>query len=190
MPKYNYHNMKKYMLDQGDLYLGDHDIKDHLKKVRNIPQVSEKKSAQEFLDHKLEELGFGVNSKSRELVDLFGKIHNLDRYALLAAHGDEYGQWTYFDEGKEHTVQSWINKVDGKYSGILLCVCNPENYTPSSKKSVLLVPDNDIDLRNSNQNCIFSLILPEIGEVSSYTIDYEINNLKKQLGITFPNSSK
>ncbi|MBI4983599.1 hypothetical protein HZC32_03060 [Candidatus Woesearchaeota archaeon] len=126
---------------------------------------------------------FGNRPEYREYIDLYGKIHGLDRYALLAADGDTNGKWVYFDGKKEYAVQSWINKVDGKYSGLLLCVCNPGSHSPKSKKSILVVPDSDIDFTGiyAGRDPIFSLLVPRIGELDIYTVGYEMEQLKKQL---------
>ncbi len=163
--------MRKFELKQGDLYFGDHEIGESLEDTSD---------AQDFLDNKLNQF-FGNRPEYREYIDLYGKIHGLDRYALLAAHADTNGRWVYFDAEREYAVQSWINKVDGKYSGLLLCVCNPGSHTPKSKKSILVVPDSDIDFRGVGRDPIFSLLVPKVGELDSYTIDYETEQLRKQL---------
>lgn len=100
----------------------------------------------------------------------------------MTAHADTNGKWIYFDREKGHNVQSWINRVDGKYSGLLLCVCNPGSHTPRSKRSILVVPDSDIDFTGSHAGRapIFSLLIPKIGEVDSCTIGYELEQLKKR----------
>jgi len=164
--------MRKFELEQGDLYFGNHEIGESLEDIDD---------AQDFLDTKLDQF-FGNRPEYREYIDLYGKIHGLDRYALLAAHADTNGKWVYFDGEREYAVQSWINEVDGKYSGLLLCVCNPRSHIPKSKKSILVVPDSDIDFRPwSERDPIFSLLVPKVGELDSYTIGYETEQLRKQL---------
>jgi len=166
--------MRKFELEQGYLYFGDHKIGEFMKDTDD---------AQDFLDTKLNQF-FGSRPEYREYIDLYGKIYGLDRYALLAAYGDTNGKWVYFDEEREYAVQSWINKVDGKYSGLLLCVCNPGSHTPKSKKSILVVPDSDIDFTGgmyAGRDPIFSLLVPKVGELDSYIIGYEMEQLRKQL---------
>ena len=163
--------MRKFTLGQGDLYLGDHERCDCLESITD---------AQYFLDEKLDQF-FGSTPEYREYIDLYGQVHDLEKYALLVAHADTNGEWVYFDGGREHTVQSWVDNVDGNYSGLLLCVCNPGSHTPKSEKSILLVPDSDIDYVSSEREPIFSLLVPEVGELYSYTVSYELEQLRKQL---------
>ena len=104
---------------------------------------------------------------------------------MLDAHGGTKREWVYYDHGKEHTVQRWINSVDGKYSGLLICVCNPNIHTPTSKKSILMIPDHDIAIAkvgiDIGRNVCFDLYVPEKGIIDPYTIDYEIRQLKSNI---------
>jgi len=160
--------MKKFTLKQGDLYYGNDEIGKSLKGIYD---------AQVFFDSVL--INFlRDRPKFKEYIDLYGKIHGLDRYAFLAAHGYTNGKWGCFDGKKEYTVQSWIDRVDGRYSGLLLCVCNPGNHTPKSKKSILVIPDRNV---GPAEEAIFSLLDPRLGEVDSYTIDCKIKQLSKEL---------
>lgn len=165
--------MKKFELKQGDLYFGDHEIGEFLADISD---------AQYFFDSTLDQF-FENRLEYREYIEIYGKKQGLDRYALLTAHGDAIDKWVYFDDDKQYAVQSWINKVDGKYSGLLLCVCNPGSYTPKSKKSILIVPDSDIDFSQKSdvKDPIFSLLVPKIGELDLYTIGHEVEQLKKRL---------
>ncbi|MBT3405966.1 hypothetical protein HN419_02245 [Candidatus Woesearchaeota archaeon] len=163
--------MRTFELGQADLYLGDHERCGSLESIAD---------AQTFLDEKLNQF-FGNTPEYREYIDLYGLVHGLEKYALLAAHADTNGEWVYFDEGREHSVQSWVNEVDGNYSGLLLCVCNPGSHTPNSAKSILLVSDSDIDYRTGERDPIFSLLVPEVGELYSYTVGYELEQLRTQL---------
>ena len=161
--------MNKFELREGDLYFGDHGI------GRSLEDTGD---AQDFLDTKLNQF-FGNGLEYKEYIDLYGKIHGLDRYALLAAHGDTNDKWVYFDGEKEYAVQSWINKFDGKYSALLLCVCNPGNHTPKYKKFIIVVPDGIVNFSGAVRATIFDMLVPKIGEVTSYTIDYELKKLKR-----------
>ncbi|MDA1196982.1 MAG: hypothetical protein O2779_03400 [Nanoarchaeota archaeon] len=166
--------MRKVELEQGDLYIP-------IERARDEFSIETNSDAQAFLDDKLNQF-FGNRPEYREYIDLYGNINGLDRYALLVAHGETNGKWAYHDGKKEYTVQSWINRVDGKYSGLLLCVCNPGGHTPKSKRSILVVPDSDIDFRpGAERDPIFSLLVPKVGELDSYTIGYETEQLRKQL---------
>ena len=86
--------MRKFTLKQGDLYLGNHEIWQLLQGISD---------AQNFLDKKLNQF-FENRPKYREYIDLYGKIHSLDKYALLVAHSDINGKWVYLDEEKKYTL--------------------------------------------------------------------------------------
>lgn len=143
--------------------------------------IENSSDAQNFFDGRLRLL-FDSQPKYKEFVDLYGKLNQLERYALLVAHGDSNGKWKYYDGKRGLNVQSWINKHDGQYSGLLLCVCNPENDTPTIRKSALLIADRDIhESRGAIDNPVYNLLVPDIGEIDGYTIDHEIEQLRGKL---------
>jgi hypothetical protein len=116
----------------------------------------------------------------KKYIDLYGNINNLDKYAMLSGHGYYNKDWFYYDNINYFTVQSWIDKFDGKYSALLLCICNLGNSTPKSEKSIIFLPDYIVDFRTyPKRETIFSLIVPNLGEIDSYTIDYELKRLEK-----------
>lgn len=118
----------------------------------------------------------------KQYLDLYGKINSLSVYAMLYAYGHSNGKWVYLDEDKEKSVQRWINSVDGKYSRLVFKCCNIGKHTPKSKKSILVLPDHVVvsRVRADYRNTCFSLIVPKKGEITNYTIDYELNELRKQ----------
>ena len=169
--------MKLFQLEQGDMYFGDHELREMIGIGTDLTPP------QDFLDDRIKQF-FEDREKFKEYIDIYGKIHGLNKYGILLAHGDTNGKWVYFDDEKEPAVQSWINKVDGKYSGLLLCVCNPGSHTPKSKKSILLVPDSDLDFLGGalvGRNAIFSILVPKLGEIDSYIIDDELKQLKEKI---------
>jgi hypothetical protein len=166
--------MRKFILKQGDLYVSSEIIQEFW--------IKDRKDFQGFFDDQLDLL-FDNHLGCKLFIDLYGKLKKLERYAMLCAHGDDAGKWVYYDGERQFNVQSWVNKHDGKYSGLLLDSCNPGNYTPISKKSILFVPDTDVDFRcGARGKTIFSLLVPGIGEIDSYCIDYELEQLRKKLG--------
>jgi len=118
--------------------------------------------------------------KFKDYIELYGRLNGLEKIAIFALHGSSDGrEWIYFDNGK-HKLQRWINSKDGKYSALLLHACNSKSHTPKSKKSILIIPDRVISAENRNLTC-YSLIVPKIGEVNGYVIDYELNKLNERL---------
>jgi hypothetical protein len=162
--------MKRFKLEQGDLYISQQRINERFFEGPDY-----------HLEGRLEHF-FGERPSFREYIDLYGRFNKLPRIALLEAHGDANGDWVFYDGDNgeiERSVQNWINRKDGKYSALLLCVCNPESHTPRSKKSILVVPDTTINLGiNPDHEIIFDLIVPDIGNVDSYTINYEMEQLR------------
>jgi hypothetical protein len=134
--------------------------------------------------------------KIREYTQLYGKLRGLERDAILDAYGNGDGEWVYKDGKRRCSVQSWINKQDGKYSGLILNVCNPGAHTPKTKESLLILPYIEIRTKNDfgikGQGEIFdiferglrsaNIIPPGEEEITGYTIDYELNELRKQVG--------
>ncbi len=171
--------MDKFELREGDLYLGDHEMHEIL------DDSSVFSSRQRYMDTLLENF-FRGREDYRRFIDLYGRVNGLERCALLEAHGNTNGDWVYQDNGKTYRVQTWVNSVDGKYSALLLCVCNPGTHTPKSKKSVLMIPDDIIEFIGSGgttpeRNVCFDLYVPKKGLLDSYTIGYEIKQLEKSL---------
>lgn len=121
-----------------------------------------------------------------EYISMWGKIMERERFAVLNAHGDILnGRWMYRD-GKTgelaRPVQGWINANDGSYSCLVISVCNPGSMTPTSKKSILAIPHSSIKFGESfgKNEAIFDLIVPGVGEINAYTIDYEVRKLRAQ----------
>ena len=116
-----------------------------------------------------------------ELINLYSKKNNLERIAILYAHGDsEDGKWVYFNGEDSHSIQRWIGQKDGKYKLLILSSCNPEQEEITSKKSIILAPNeshNLIDFEVGNAQ--LELFLPGKGYLSTYEIEAEIEKLKE-----------
>ena len=118
-----------------------------------------------------------------EYVKLYSKSIGLEKLGCLAAHGDdESGKWIYEDQGEEKLVQDWINEQDGKYSALLLCVCNPSGQEIESKKSIVLAPNYTfgtvVQMQEGGQ---IDLYVPKKGYIDSYLFDEEIKELGDKL---------
>lgn len=123
-----------------------------------------------------------LDEKEIEYIDLYRRNTNKPRIAGLLAHGSNTGkQWLFFDGEKWIRVQKWIKEREEEYSVIIICSCNPGSFTPVSKKSVLLIPDNVLSSFGLDLGIVhFSLIHPKEGELD-YIIEYEISVLKNNL---------
>ena len=104
----------------------------------------------------------GFNEEYNELIEAYAKKNNLERIAILLAHGDE------------------INKMDGKYKLLILHTCNPGRNEITSEKSPVLVPNEKYSYASSLRGRVqIELFLPKIGYVDSYMMEKEIEKLKK-----------
>ncbi len=165
--------MRKFNFKEGDMYISQQIIKELGARI-----------TKDYLEWGLDNL-LGSRPYFREYIDLYGRLNNLPKFALLEAHGNTNGDWVFYDGPNgdiKRSVQKWIDENDGNYSGLLLCVCNPGEHTPNSKKSILLVPDTNVDFRGGDSGeTAFSLLVPEVGEINAYTIDHELGKLREKL---------
>lgn len=163
--------MKIYEFDTRDLFISEDIVEEF--------SVHNRKDAQGFFDERIDEL-FVTEPKFMDFIKLYGEINNLEKYAMLAADGGgEIFRWTYQDGSDELIVQDWIDIHDGRYSGLLLNVCNPNACTPRSGRSAILISDRIIGGSHEKHNPIYSLLVNN-KEIDSYLIEYEIEELKKQ----------
>lgn len=121
------------------------------------------------------------NKEYEELIEIYAKKNNLERIAILLAHGDEVDNtWCYYNGDKAFSVQNWINNMDGKYKALILYSCNPGGNEITSIKSPVLVSNKEYShallLKGRVQ---IELFLPGSGYVDSYMIEEELKNLKK-----------
>ena len=120
--------------------------------------------------------------KFMKLVNLHSKQNGLERIAILNAHGGmKNNKWSYSDVENLFSVQSWVNKMDGKYKILLLKVCNEEGEEISSKRSIICHPNEIYSSEDQRVGEVqVELFIPGIGYVDNYSIDSEIEKLKNQ----------
>lgn len=130
---------------------------------------------------------FKDKANYREYCDLYARLNGLKPYALIVAHGDTVkGRWVYSDENREKSMQRWISAHDGDYGTLLLNSCNPGGVVPSSRKSLVWFPNSNMRLSNilfnkqSQSPFNFELFVPGSDIIDSYSIDYELEQLKKK----------
>ena len=141
-----------------------------------------------FTYRKLENLLSGRDDL-REFTEIFNDFGQFEEsYAILHTHGAlKDGKWAYVDDaGKAHLVQNWIKGMDGKYGTLILAVCADQDQVPSSKKSLLLVPDADASMGHTMRgewvtSSALDLYHPKEGRVDSYVIDALVRDLKEQV---------
>ncbi len=113
-----------------------------------------------------------------------------ERLAVIDAHGDsrkvgkkEY--WIFFDGERERNMQNWLRSVDGKYAALLLYSCNPGHCWVSSQESVVISPDRIVveggHSDSEDRNALFDFVVPGVGVIDDYTIDYELEELRKKM---------
>lgn len=134
----------------------------------------------EECDFMFEFMMASVSKEEREYVDLYLRHIRRQRAAFLLAHGDCInGEWRYFDGEKICSVQKWIKRHEGDYGLLIIASCNPGAHTPTSRRSLIMIPDTVLSgIRMSLGECKVSLIHPKHGEMS-YIIEHELVEIKK-----------
>lgn len=66
------------------------------------------------------------------------------------------GKWAYCSFRNKHKkiydIQNWVRRVDGKYSALFLYCDNPAAWTLSSKKSAIIHPADEEDIKTCFEN--------------------------------------
>ena len=169
--------MKTFIDGRITMFVSDDIVADveHQIKKYSIPAGSVEK----FWPDQVEEyLPLLVQGQAKEYIDLFGGKRG--RIAILHAHGGSDGRtWNYADGDQVHEVQQWLEEHDGKFACLVCFSCNPGHHTVTTKKSLLVIPDRSV---GHMEDYVATLIHPKRGEIDDYTIDYELEKLKKQKG--------
>ena len=173
-----------------DLYMSDDRYKEH-----TYDEFEEKKFEGDikWLENEIirtcVDFAFHCHSKANDLdykrfVEIYEKLNSISRWGILDAHGndDEDLVWKYNDKEQRFNVQNWIDEHDGKYSLLILSVCNSHGLEIKSKKSLVLSPNNVVagwclDFGHVK----FELYVPRKGYINSYTFDTELKRLEKRL---------
>jgi len=162
--------MKKFTTDIADLFVSEDEAE--------VFEINNQTDAERYIEDNIQNFFFEKKT-FQTYCELYARIEGLKPYAILAAHGNAYEEWVYFDSDDEMPVQRWIDLRDGNYGALLIMACNPGNHTPSSKKSLLWVSDSNTIMGTSSRGSFtFDLITPKNGIISSYTIDYELQQLR------------
>ncbi len=136
---------------------------DEIKEERQLYSEMEKEIAcWTIVKHFIED-----NPKYNEIVKNYSKEKNLEKIAILSAHGENIkDSWYYFNEDSGSPIQKWINKMDGKYNALILDVCNPGYNEILSEKSIVLHPEGEIsNITLARGEVPIRLFLPNSGYI-------------------------
>ncbi len=141
-------------------------------------QPTDEDTAKEIL-HKVKDLFPNlVEGQFRDYINLYKHRGKRPRIAVLHAHGGSGAQgWDYQDGTQVGLIQDWLNKHDGRYACLACLSCNPGHHTVTTRKSLLYIPDNDVGATTAY---VATLIHPTQGEISGYTIDHDLAELRRQ----------
>lgn len=124
----------------------------------------------------------GMNPEYNKIVEANAKKNNLEKIAILAAHGTEKdGKWVYFVNEDTKSMQRWISSIDGKYKVIILHSCNPGRNEIYTRKTPIVAPNETFSYRLLNQGKVqIELVMPETGHVDSYMLEDELKKLQEK----------
>lgn len=162
----------KHTYKKIDLFYS-HDMKEDL--------MLDNEMSLEIISWRTIEIFLEDNLEYDKLINVYAKKNNLERIAILLAHGQKIkNKWFYFNEDKISSVQGWINNLDGKYKVLILHSCNPGRDEIYSKKSPVLAPNeiyNNLLLEEGKVQ--IELFMPGSGYIDSYLIEEELKKLEK-----------
>ncbi len=124
----------------------------------------------------------GLNPEYKKIIEVNAKKKNLEKIAILAAHGvEKEGKWFYFVNEDVKSMQRWISSVDGKYKAIILNSCNPGRNEIYTKKTPIIAPNETFSYKLLLQGKVqIELIMPETGHVDSYMLEEELRKLQEK----------
>jgi hypothetical protein len=134
-----------------------------------------------------------ISSAQREYIEIYGKSIMRRRICVLDAHGIfENKRWFFLDGGVRKSVEVFVKNMDGRYSCIVLCVCNPSSSTIVSNRSLLCLPDRHVgigsqfdpemlSINGPEMEFHYSLMHPEEGEIDNYVVDWALAKLHRSL---------
>ena len=140
------HRLLKRTYGDIDIFLSP-DFFESMEWITKLDGFSEKENFKLFAEV-LSTMNF--NKRYVKLIEYNAGIKKLSiSKAALCAHGGFYdGQWVFYNNRTPQSVQSWIDKKDGLYSVLMLNPCNPAGATVESRKSALLLPNDDFSARD------------------------------------------
>jgi hypothetical protein len=122
----------------------------------------------------------GMNPEYNKIVEANSKKKNLEKIAILAAHGTEKDRkWVYFVNETTKSMQRWISSMDGKYKAIILYSCNPGRNEVYTRETPIIAPNETFSHRLLNQGKVqIELVMPGTGHVDCYMLEEELKKVQ------------
>lgn len=163
--------MKELKTKTVDLFISNGSFQDLQKRFKGSPDINGDIAS--YLGGKIDDL-FHKDKNFQAYIEIHSEISKLKGFAVLEAEEVKLSSWTegYLDGKRKKRIQSWINKHDGKYACLFICVSGINGYGLKSNESLLFIPDQGTSDR------VFSLISPLHDNVDVYTIDYYLKDIE------------
>jgi hypothetical protein len=90
-----------------------------------------------------------TRARRKGIIEAYERQAGLGGSAVITGHAkNNKGVWTYKDGELRLPVQELIDKLDGRYSTIMLLLCNSGSHEIISRESIVIHPDGDIYYRD------------------------------------------
>lgn len=170
--------MKELKTEKVDLFVSSGSFEELQERFKGSPDINGDIAS--YLSDKIDDL-FREDKKFKEYIEIYSRLSGLKNFAMLEAETEELISLDqgYGDGKRVKRVQGWIDKQDGKYACLFLCVSGISCAGLESTKSLLFIPDQGVS------GTIFSLFSPlyNHGHVDMYTIDYHLKEIKELSGL-------
>ncbi len=110
-------------------------------------------------------LSFGKKEERDYFLNLCADYKGISKkdlkVGILDAHGSSSGGiWKFRDLFRKHLVQKWIDQQGDQYTVLLLHVCNHDFVKPTTKNSILVVPQGEISIQKSYRDLENLIVFP------------------------------
>ena len=165
--------MKTFQYGRNTLYISNERLNEQEKRAL-MESPKNRISGEELIRYivNLAYLRLGIYLNNQEkFIDFCKKVRGKTedlRVGVLDAHGDSFlGRWCYLDGFFPKRVQSWIDEHDGFYDLLVLHSCNPKREKPIVRKSLAVIPTDNLGLLYSAMRGGIEhlLVIPEKGVI-------------------------
>src|SRR4030042_3134830 len=162
--------MKVFQSCNNTLYIANSMLREERRKFKSLRDVSLERFIAYLVNSAYGRLGIGSDPENiGKFLGLCKSLSNKDgdfKIGILDAHGKYYhDKWHYEDGINPKSVQKWINEQDGVYDLLLLHVCNPKQAKPNVKKSLAVVPTDEVCYLLNFAGIEHLLVIPDKGAV-------------------------
>lgn len=163
--------MKELKTEKVDLFVSNESFRELQERFKGSSDMNGDIAS--YLSDKVDDL-YREDEKFRKYIEMHSEISKLKGLAVLEAEEVELSSWTegYLDGKRKKRIQSWINKHDGEYACLFICVSGINGYGLKSNESLLFIPDQGTSDR------VFSLVSPLHDNIDMYTIDYYLKDIE------------